>query len=291
MDFLLNDADNLESIHYGVPPCIAPGTFDCEPLLVPASSIANPDNTFMYWLFKLHAAFAESFPGVVGIHKSLRDVKTKDQAIRNILNQLPPELTLPSGYIPAVSETPLEIIRRFTIHTVVQGHFITLHRPYIGISDFSKEASLSATWTLAQYQSQLTTLWGVLEPFEWFIEEFLDGHLLRAVGYLGCMLVREPTNPLAGTIVRQLDIAAEHVRSSLRQRGFTKVYHVVKAIQAALAEKQVYSTATQPSPLGSEPYGDENIDAFMEDVFTETNMFKWDEYLLDMVLDANLDGP
>ena len=272
-----------------MPPCIAPGTFDCEPLLVPASSIANADNSFMYWLFKLHAAFAECFPGVVGIQKSLRDVKTKDQAIRDILNQLPPELTLPSDYIPAVSETPLEIIRRFAIHTVVQGHFITLHRPYIGMSDFSKEAALTATWTLAQYQSQLTTLWSILEPFEWFIEEFLDGHLLRAVAYLGCMLVREPTNPLAGTIVRQLDIAAEHVRSASRHRDSMKVHHVVKAIQAALAEKQVFSIPAQPSPLGPDSYSDENMDAFMEDVFTETNMFKWDEYLVDMVLDANLD--
>jgi hypothetical protein len=282
-------ADSLESIHYGIPPSVAPGTFDCEPLLVPTGALANADNTFMYWMFKLHAACAECFPGVVGIQKSLRDVKANDQKIRNILNQLPPELTFPPGYIPALSETPLEIMRRFTIHTIAQGHFVTLHRPYVGMSDFSKEVAVNATWTLAQYQSQLRTLWSVLEPFEWYIEEFLDGHLVRAVAYLGCMLVREPTNPLAGTIVRQVQLMAEHVRSSLRQKFFTKVHHLLTAILTALAEKQVLSAPTQSSPIGLDLYTNENLDALMDDVFTETNMFKWDEYLVDMVLDVNPD--
>jgi hypothetical protein len=283
-------ADSVESIHYGVPPCVTPGTFDCEPPLIPTSCAPTAEYAFMYWMFKLHAACAESFPGIVGIQKNIRDVKTNDQKIRNIMNQLPPELTLPLGYVPARSETPLEIVRRFAIHTIIQGHFVTLHRPYREISDFSREASVNATWTLAQYSNQLTTLWDVLEPYQWFMEEFLDGHLVRAVATLGCMLVREPTNPLAPTIVRQVEIAAEHVRSSSRQRDNTKAYHLLQVILAVLAEKQVVSTPPQLSPLNSDPYSDADMNAFMEDVLSDANMFKWDEYLVDMVLDGNLEG-
>jgi len=283
-------ADKVESIHYGLPPSVAPGTFDCVPPLIPTSCPATPEYAFMYWMFKLHAACAESFPGVVGIQKNIRDVKTNDQKIRNIVNELPTELTLPPGYVPAPTETPLEIVRRFAIHTIVQGHLVTLHRPYREISDFSKEVSVNATWTLAQYSNQLTTLGGILEPYQWFVEEFLDGHLIRAVATLGCMLVREPTNPLAPTIVRQIEIASEHVRSSVRQRDYTKAYHLLQVILSTLAEKQVVSTPSQSSPQTSDPYSDADMNAFMEDVLTDANMFKWDEYLVDMVLDGNLDG-
>jgi hypothetical protein len=104
------------------------------------------------------------------------------------------------------------------------------------------------------------------------------------------MLIREPTNPLAPTIVLQVEIAAEHVRSSVRQRDFTKAYHLLQVILATLAEKQVVSTPPQRSPQNSDPYSDADMNAFMEDVLGDANMFKWDEYLVDMVLDGNLEG-
>ena len=243
-------------------------------------------------MFKLHAAFSASFPGVLGIQKSLSAVRNNDQKIRDLLNQVPPHLSLPPNYIPTVGETSLEIIRRYTIACITQSHFVTLHRPYRSVSPFSKDAALTAAWKLCQYQSRIMALSLVLEPFKWFIEEFLDPHIFRAVAFLGCNLTREPENPNAGTIVRQVGICAEQAKlNSIRKNDCVKAYGVLRAIQATLAEKQIL-----PEPVETPPHATTDLlvgvsaDGWgMEEVLTES-MFRWDEYLVDMVLDTNQDA-
>ena len=240
-------------------------------------------------MFKLHAAFSASFPGVLGIQKSLSAVRKNDQKIRDLLKQLPPELSLPKNYIPAVGETSLEILRRYTIACITQGHFITLHRPYRSISPFSKDALLTAAWNLSQYQSHLVALSPVLEPFEWFIEEFLYSHIFLAVAFLGSNLTSEPENPLAGAIMRQVEVCLEQAKiKSLRRKYYTKVYGVFRAIQATFAVKQILpepAETTPPATTNSSLEG--SADGWgMEDVLTESG-FRWDEYLVDMVLDLN----
>jgi hypothetical protein len=243
-------------------------------------------------MFKLHAAFSASFPGVHGTQKSLSAVHNNDLKIQDILHELPPELSLPINYIPAVGETALEIIRRYTIACIVQGHFITLHRPYRSMSPFSKHAALTAAQNLAQYQSHIDALSPVLEPFEWFIEEFLDSHMFRAVAFLGCDLSHETENPLAGTIVRQVEVCSEQAKlKSLRKRDFVKTYGVLRAIQATFADKQILPEPIEITPLATTDSSAEgSADGWgMEEVLTEP-MFRWDEYLVDMESDTNQDA-
>ena len=240
-------------------------------------------------MFKLHAAFSASFPGVLGIQKSLSAVLNNDKKIHDLLSQLPPELCLPKNYIPAVRETALDVIRRYTIACITQGHFMTLHRPYRSFSPFSKEAVLTAARNLAQFQSHIISLSPVLEPFEWFIEEFLDPHIFCAVAFLGCNLIHEPENPLAGTIVRQVEVCSEQAkRKSLRKRTCGKAYGALRAIQTTFAEKQILPEPVEITPATT----DSSVEADgwgMEEGLTEP-MFQWDEYLVDMVLDTNQDA-
>lgn len=216
-------------------------------------------------------------------------VKQADQKIRNLLADLPPELTLPPNYIPAVGETPIEILRRYYIAVVTQGHFITLHRPYRSISEYSRDASVAAAWLAASYQSQLISLSDVLEPFAWFIEEFMDTHVIRGVALMGGTLIRQPDHPCAATIVNAVQTSANETKAkALRKRDQAKAHGIFVAIQATLVEKGLVSAVPESSPQadlfessenGGEGWG-------MEDVLTESQ-FKWDEYLVDMVLDSN----
>ena len=238
-------------------------------------------------MFKLHSAFSQCFPGVLGIQKRLSAVNENDQKIRDLLNQLPPELTIPPDYIPTIGESPLEIIRRYTIACITQGHFITLHRPYRSVSEFSKEAAITAAFTLAQYQSHIVSLAPKLEPFAWFIEEFLDAHLLRGVAFLGSHFTHEPDNPLTGTVVRQINICTEQAKlKSLRKRDYAKAYGVLRAIQATFEQKQIL-----PEPVELSLTNDISVEGSsdgwgMDEILTESG-FRWDEYLVDMVLDTN----
>lgn len=216
-------------------------------------------------------------------------VKQADQKIRNLLADLPPELTLPPNYIPAVGESPIEILRRYYIAVVTQGHFITLHRPYRSISEYSRDASVTAAWLAASYQSQLINLSDVLEPFAWFIEEFMDTHIIRGVALMGGTLIRQPDHPYAATIVNAVQTSANETKAkALRKRDQAKAHGIFVAIQATLVEKGLVPAVPESSPPadlfensenGGEGWG-------MEDVLTESQ-FRWDEYLVDMVLDSN----
>jgi Fungal specific transcription factor domain len=78
-----------EANHFGHPALISQGSFDCEPSQPPEDSIPDPDDMFIYWMFKLHIEFSKSFPGVIGIHKSLSAVRQCDEKVREVLQQLP----------------------------------------------------------------------------------------------------------------------------------------------------------------------------------------------------------
>jgi len=285
----VSPANEPESLHFGYPQTISEGTYDCQPQEIPSDGIPDEDNTFLYWIFKLHAAFSTCFPGVLGLHKSIAAIKQADEKIRNLVADLPQELTLPPNYIPAVGETPIQILRRYYIAVVTQGHFITLHRPYRSISEYSKDASITAAWLTTSYQTQLMNLSNVLEPFAWFIEEFMDTHIIRGVALMGGTLIREPDHPYAGTIVNAIQTAANETKAkALRKKDQGKAYGIFAAIQATLAEKGMVSAVSGSSPQadlsetsenGGEGWG-------MEDVLMESQ-FRWDEYLVDMVLDSN----
>jgi len=216
-------------------------------------------------------------------------VKQADQKIRSLLADLPPELTLPPNYIPAVAETPIEILRRFYIAVVTQGHFITLHRPYRSISEYSKDASVNAAWLAASYQSQIMNLSDVLEPFAWFIEEFMDTHIVRGVALMGGTLIRQPDHPYAATIVNAVQTSANETKAkALRKRDQGKAHGVFVAIQATLVERGLVPAVSEPSPPADLSENSENGGEGwgMEDVLMESQ-FRWDEYLVDMVLDSN----
>jgi hypothetical protein len=168
---------------------------------------------------------------------------------------------------------------------------MTLHRPYRSFSQFSKEAALAAARNLAQYQSDIISLSPVLEPFEWFIEEFLDPHIFCAVAFLGCNLIREPENPFAGTIVRQVEVCSEQAkRKSFRRRACGKVYGVLRTIQTTFAEKQILPEPVEITSATTDPTVEDTADGWgMEEGLTEP-LFRWDEYLVDMVLDTNQDA-
>jgi len=160
------------------------------------------------------------------------------------------------------------------------------------MSEFSKDAALKAAHTLAQYQSHIITLASTLEPFAWFIEEFLDAHLLRGVAFLGAYFTREPENPLTGTIVRQVGICTEQAKlKSLRKRDYAKAYGVLRAIQATFAENHILP---EPVVERNSPRDDVSREGSsdgwgMDEVLMESG-FRWDEYLVDMVLDTNQDA-
>jgi hypothetical protein len=59
-----------EAVRYGYPANLREDAYDCKPLDTPASSAADPDNTFLYWMFILHKTISTSFPGPIGIQKS-----------------------------------------------------------------------------------------------------------------------------------------------------------------------------------------------------------------------------
>jgi hypothetical protein len=238
-------------------------------------------------MFKLHSAFSQCFPGVLGIQKRLSAVNENDRKIRDLLNQLPPELTIPPNYNPSIGETPLEITRRYAIACITQSHFITLHRPYRSVSESSKEVAITAAFALAQYQSHIIALAPTLEPFAWFIEEFLDGHLFRGVAFLGSHFTREPDNPLTGTVVRYINICTEQAKlKSLRKRDYAKSYGVLRAIQATFDENQILPEPVEPSPTNDLSVEGPSDGWGMDEILTESG-FRWDEYLVDMVLDTN----
>lgn len=241
-------------------------------------------------MFKLFRVISGSFPGVSGIQKSLSAVQKVDQKMHDYLGQLPQELTRPSDYIPAINETPLEIVRRYTIACIAQGFFLTLHRPYSSVSEASRISIGKAAWLLASYQAQLVSLSAILEPFAWFIEEFLDPHLFRGVAVLGARLTREPGHPLATTIISQVQAMAEQSkRKVLRKRDYAKVFGISQSILVKYVEMGLLQEVQEPRPSSAEPVlenaPDENPWG-MEDVLMESG-FKWDDYLVDPVMDTS----
>jgi hypothetical protein len=281
----------LDATHYGYPPNIAEGTFDCEALETLPSNLPDADNTFLYWLFKLHGTISASFPGPLGIHKTLSAVEKTDTVIKELLAQLPPHLSIPDNYNPAV-ESPLEIIRRYTLVCMIHGHLLTLHRPYATMSESCKQAAVTSAWTLVEYQKQLITLSDKLEPFAWYIEEFLDPHLFRATAFLGVLLSRNPQDPLADTIVQQVEICANAaVAKSFRKRDFYKTSCLFRAIHQKLTEKTEDPPAGHSVPLAPDVSQEESLEERgfgMEEVLSES-MFRWDDYLIDMVLNTDQD--
>jgi hypothetical protein len=249
---------------------------------------------FIYWMFKLHSEFSKSFPGVIGIHKSLAAVRQCDENVRKLLDQIPAKLSLPPNYVPSIGENATEIIRRFIIGCFTQGFFITLHRPYRGRSEFSNNAVINASWMLAAYQSQITALSDVLEPYGWLIEEFIDPHLFRGVLLLGASLDREPDNPLASTIIRHLEVSAQVAKTnSVRNRNSIKTHKLISAVLGSLAQKNVIvQEVASNSHVGSTSEGSPDgqgwgmdMDMAMGDVLAEP-MFNWDEYLNNLAMDV-----
>ena len=251
----------------------------------------DQDSLFLYWMFKLHQAFGSSFPGAIGIQKSLPCVQAADQKVRALLAQLPPELTLPENYLPALSETPLQVLRRYAIACISHGFFITLHRPYATVSEVSRTTVINISWSLVGYHIQLVALAGLLEPYRWFIEEFIDPHLIRGIAVLGSLVAKDPTSPDASSIASHLQLGAEQARlKALRKRDHAKVHGVFRAILLELAEKNVFPDSPEGSYSSTEPPAEGTLEEItgwgMEDILTES-AFKWDEYLLEMVLDPS----
>ena len=208
--------------------------------------------------------------------------------VRELIAQIPPELSIPPDYTPA-AESSVEIVRRYSIACLIQGHLLTLHRPYASISDISKRAVVTAAWNLVEYQKQLMAISDQLEVFAWYIEEFIDPHLFRATALLGVMLSREPQNLLADAIVQQVEVCAtEAKRKSLRRREFWKTSNIFRAIHKALTEKNETPSVGPSVPLvPSVSQGSSDERGWgMEEVLTESG-FRWDEYLVDMVLNTD----
>jgi hypothetical protein len=253
------------------------------------ASPPDPENTFLFWMFKIHQTVAASFPGPLGIHKTLSAVEKIDTIVRELLAKIPPELSIPPDYNPA-TESPVEIVRRYSIACLVQGHILTLHRPYASISDTSKRAVVTAAWNLVESQKQLIAISDQLEPFAWYIEEFIDPHLFRATALLGVMLSREPENVLADAIIQQVDVCATAAEAkSVRKKEFCKTVNIFRAIHKALTEKSETPTAGPSVPVVPSVSQEGSPDERgwgMEEVLTESG-FRWDEYLVDMVLNTD----
>jgi hypothetical protein len=239
-------------------------------------------------MFKLQKIIATSLPGPLGLQKNLASVKKNDARIREFLEQLPPELHISENYTPLFGESPLGIIRRYAIICLLHGHLLTLHRPYTSKSDFSKEAAMTAAWTLSTYQNQMIALSQQLEPYIWFIEEFLDVHSFRATMYLGGNLLRNPENPRAATIFSQIQLCRSQARAAaMRKRDFAKVYGMFESLERLLggtgeefrpiAEIDAEKTDEQASQgPGTEGLWD------MGEILTE-GAFRWDDFLVDMI--------
>ena len=280
----------IESTRYGYPPSISEDSFDCEAHETPAEESPDPENTFLLWMFKIHRTFAQSFPGPLGLHKTLSGVEKCDQRIQTLLREIPYELSMPKDYIPGITETPTELIRRYAVACMIQGHLLTLHRPYAAKSLVSRNAATTAAWALVSYQAQLMSLSSTLEKFLWYIEEFVDPHLFRATAMLGVMLTRDPNNPLFRTILNQVELCANQAKTkSLRKRDFAKTYGVLSALHSALLEKEASApvdSAVGPTANPSmDPLGD-GEDWVMEEVLSEP-MFRWDDYLVDTILNTD----
>ena len=278
-----------ESTRYGYPPSISENSFDCEAIETPATDAPDSSNTFLYWMFKIHRTFAQSFPGPLGLQKTLSGVEKCDQRIKSLRREVPIGLSIPEEYIPGIAETPTELIRRYTIACMIQGHLLTLHRPYAAKSPASKNAVMTAAWCLVSYQAQIISLSSTLEQFSWYIEEFIDPHLFRATAILGAALARDPNNPLFDTIMNQVEMCAEQAKSkSLRKRDFAKTYGVLSGLHAALQAKEASAVV---APVIEPTYGlpVEILGAGdgwgMEEILSEST-FRWDEYLVDTVLNA-----
>ena len=283
-----------EALRYGHPPNLAEGSYDCEPAKPVSPDHPNADESFLYWMFKLQNTIATSYPGPLGLQKNLASVERNDQRIRDLLEELPPELHLSENYTPIFDESPLQVIRRYTIGCMIQGHLLTLHRPYASKSPLSKNVIGTAAWTLTTYQNQVIALADLLEPYQWFIEEFLDAEFFRAIIYLGGSLLRQPDDPQAHVILRQIQLCSVQAKSKmLRKRDYGKASGMLDALERTLTgEQSVEGRGTtelsaeggvgaKDSPLsGSDGNGWD-----MGEILTES-AFRWDDYLVDMVLDS-----
>ena len=117
----------------------------------------------------------------------------------------------------------------------------------------------------------------------------MDTHIVRGVALLGSNLVREPDHPFAATIVKAVQTSLEETKAkTLRKRNQGKAYGVFLAIQVTLAEKGLLPEAQESSSHADPSENSENGGERwgMDDVLTESQ-FRWDEYLVDMVLDSN----
>jgi hypothetical protein len=271
-----------EAIHYGYPPNLRDDTFDCEPQPTPASSPADPDNTFLYWLFLVHKTISTVFPGPIGLQKSLSAIQRNDQKIRHLLSQLPPELHISETYSPLFDESPLSLIRRYLISTLIQGYLLTLHRPYTAKFPFSRTTTIATAWTLVHHHTQIISLSGTLDSYQWLIEEFLDPHYFRAAAILAGTLLREPDLPDKTEILAQLTVCVEQTRGkALRKRDYAKTYGIFVLMERTLTGSE--ETGTGGTVEGM--VGGDGEESRWEDteILTES-MFRWDEYMVDMVL-------
>jgi hypothetical protein len=245
-------------------------------------------------MFKFQNIASTSFPGPQGLQKNLASVNKNDARVRDFLEQLPPELHVSERYTPLFGEAPLQVIRRYALTCTVHGHLLTLHRPYTSKSPFSKDAAISAAWTLVTYQNQISALSNMLEPYSWYIEEFLDPHLFRATLYLGGNLLREPVNPQAAHIRRQIQISASQAKAkALRKRDYAKTYGLFDALDTLLGRQAGESNQTAEvsgesgvvEPNESSALASDGLGWDVGEMLTE-NAFRWDDFLVDMDLDS-----
>jgi hypothetical protein len=251
------------------------------------STLPDPGHTFVYWMFNLQKTFSACFPGPLSI-LPLAAVEKMDRKIRDFQAQIPPNMTVPDGYIPGPTESALDIIRRYIIAATMQGYINIVHRLHMTKSELCGKAALESAWILASYQSQLVAHSNLLEPFAWFIEEFLDVHMLRAAGVLAVLLVRNPNSPYAVKAMNFVDTSISGIKKkSLRKKVLASVYGPFRALQALLSEKLGI-----PIDSGEDSSGIQ-ISTAAPDVsvglgwgMDETLMGplpKWDEYFVDVV--------
>jgi hypothetical protein len=247
-------------------------------------------------MFKLQRIFAKCFPGHLGI-QPFATLDKADQSIRDFITSLPPELALPPNYTPAPTESAVEIIRRYSIAAEIQGSIMNLHRSYISKSGAARDAVIAAAWTLFHYQAQIMALSDILEPFHWYIEEYMDPHLFRGCATLGFTCLREPDNPNIPAIFARAQICSQLSKEKiLRKSDYAKIYGIFRAMQIELVDRYPHlvaapvvsdlrSGSTTTSSLENSPGRGAFWD--MQDVLVDP-MFKWDSYLVDMVLDTEL---
>jgi len=232
-----------------------------------------------------------SFPGPLGLQKNLVGVNKNDVRIREFLEQLPPELHISNNYTPLFGESPLEIIRRYAMATSIQGLLLTVHRPYSSKSSFSKDAVMTAACALTIYQNQVIALSESLEPFRWFIEEFLYPQFFRATYFLGGNLLRNPETNQATIIVGQVQICASQARAAmLRKRDFARSIGLFENLGKLLGGSGAESAATAEMVVeggdeqASQASGSDQGLWDMGEILTE-GTFRWDDFLADTALD------